>query len=365
MTEHSPPTPSFETMPSSQIGRKWLKAADCCSAIDERPDAESSDQPETGARSDQPQHDSADPNATVFHALPDVAQFKGDTLAQLDFSMQKNPAKLADALAKASEERLAAAGVVTTNTEPARIVQPKPETTSTPAEIQSCSVRSDLAEPPTEWTDQPSTQESPRKDSDKPPNPSDQDPAINKLANSILERFPGTSPTVLMFVGSEQNRHTDETCARLAAALAERKLGQVLLLDSDCVGHAISNASGTAGQPGITDVANSGFDWHSTVYGRSGTGLDFIPAGTGAFHDPQSVDRLRTVVGEMKQKYRFLCVAAGNAHSQAARIWSDYCDGSYLLVSLKESNQSLAKSAVAELQSSGARLLGCVVTDVD
>ena len=67
----------------------------------------------------------------------------------------------------------------------------------------------------------------------------------------------------------------------------------------------------------------------------------------------------------MKREYQFIRVAAGDAHSSAARMWNDICDGSYLLVSMKNSNESFAKSAVAELQARGARLLGCVVTDVD
>ena len=66
----------------------------------------------------------------------------------------------------------------------------------------------------------------------------------------------------------------------------------------------------------------------------------------------------------MKQDYQFICVSAGDAHDNVAKTWSGVCDGSYLLVSLKNSNEKIAESAVAELQTSGARLLGCVVTDL-
>ena len=65
----------------------------------------------------------------------------------------------------------------------------------------------------------------------------------------------------------------------------------------------------------------------------------------------------------MKTEYQYVCVAVGDAHSKAAKLWSDVCDGSYLLVSIKNSNGTIAKSAVTELKTNGARLLGCIATD--
>jgi len=70
-------------------------------------------------------------------------------------------------------------------------------------------------------------------------------------------------------------------------------------------------------------------------------------------------------VAEMKQDYQFVCVSAGSAHSPHAKLWYDVCEGSYLVVSLKTSNETFAKSSVRELQAGDARLLGCVVTDVE
>jgi Mrp family chromosome partitioning ATPase len=65
----------------------------------------------------------------------------------------------------------------------------------------------------------------------------------------------------------------------------------------------------------------------------------------------------------MKTKYQFICVSAGDAHLGSAKAWSQVCDGSYLLVGLNSTNETYAKSAITELQSSGSRLLGCIVTD--
>ena len=222
----------------------------------------------------------------------------------------------------------------------------------------------DLSEKPADWIDKSDGKDTSRVDPIKTTS-SEANPAIDTLVDAILNRFPLGDPVVLMFVGSESNPHIDETCARVGSALADRDIGRILLLDSDLANHALSEASGVSGQPGISDVVNRGDSWESAIYGRSVTGLDFLAAGTGDFSHHDKSARLREAASEMKREYQFICVAAGNAHSSSAKLWYDICDGSYLLVSVKNSNETYAKSAVAELQTSGARILGCVVTDVE
>jgi len=173
-------------------------------------------------------------------------------------------------------------------------------------------------------------------------------------------------PSVLQFVGAEANHHIDEACARIAARLAERNVGRILLLDSDLRHQALSHASGLSKSSGISDVTNLGADWRSVIYSGNAKELDFMPGGTHErFRHPEEKSRLRSAVNEMKRDYQFLLVSAGDAHGLSAKIWSDICEGTYLLVSMKHSNETYAQSAVAALQSNGARVLGCVLTDVD
>lgn len=231
----------------------------------------------------------------------------------------------------------------------------------------------DVSEQPREWTQPPDpskssrtapAESSPKESGGKALSPKDE--SISTLVGAILDRFPVGDPTVLVFVGSEENIHTDETCARVASQLSEHNIGGIMLIDSDTKGKALTLASGLEGKLGIADVVNRDKSWADLVYGRSSSGLDFMCVGTDKFHHYDSQerqDRLRAAISEMKKEYQFVCISAGDAHGKSARIWSDICDGTYLLVSMKNTNETIAKSAVAELQSSGARLLGCVVTD--
>ncbi len=231
---------------------------------------------------------------------------------------------------------------------------------------RSDGIDSDLAEPPSDWTDdsqEPVTRK-PAQGKSKTNLGQKDLSAIDQLCNAILARFPLGDPSVLLFVGSEVNRHVDETSARVASRLAQLDVGRVLLLDSDLKIGSLSQASGLAQQNGICDVTNRDLDWKPLVFCASDKLMDFLPSGTEeSFRHPDQTVRLANAVADMKQKYQFIIVSAGDAHQRPAKIWSELCDGSYLLVSMKTTNKVYAKSAVAELQASGARLLGCVVAD--
>ena len=189
--------------------------------------------------------------------------------------------------------------------------------------------------------------------------------AIEQLVGTVLERSMPSVPLVLLFVGSEPNQHVDEVTTRVAAALCDHAQSRVLLIDSDNVSRNLTAAARQSPGQGVTEVIERNRDWRKTRVVNGVENLDFIPCGNGQFGRWNEKELLRKAVCEMKSEYQFVCVSGGDAHGPAAKLWSDVCDGSYLLVSVKNSNGTVAKSAVTELQSSGARLLGCVVTDVE
>ena len=170
---------------------------------------------------------------------------------------------------------------------------------------------------------------------------------------------------MLLFVGTEENPHVDETCARVASAIASRNIGDVLLVDADVNGQRLTNASGLARQTGFLECINRSQNWRQKVVSRNESSFGFLPVGDCEMDRWNAKQLLINSVAEMKQDYQFVCVSAGSAHSPHAKLWYDVCEGSFLVVSLKSSNETFAKSAVKELHAGDARLLGCVVTDVE
>jgi len=186
--------------------------------------------------------------------------------------------------------------------------------------------------------------------------------AIHNLRGAILERFPLASPTIVLFLGSENNPHTHTTCARVAASIADKSVGKVLLVDS-CPQRKLTLAYNALESRGVSNLLSMSSDWqHALISLPQGT-LDFLPAGTSHWEHWGAENRLFNFAAELKRKYQFVFVNAGDAHHSIGKLWSSVCDGSYLLVSMKNSNPDVAESAVTELQASGARLLGCIATD--
>lgn len=186
--------------------------------------------------------------------------------------------------------------------------------------------------------------------------------AIHRLRDAILDRFPLASPAIVLFVGSENNIHTDFASARIAASLANLAVGKILLVDS-CPTKRLSRAYRAVDNCGVSNLLATTDDWQSSIVSFPIGELDFLPAGTSHWEHWGAEARLIQMAAEWKRNYQFILVTAGDAHQPMAKLWTSVCDGSYLMVSMKNSNPEIAESAVTELQVSGARLLGCIATD--
>ena len=188
--------------------------------------------------------------------------------------------------------------------------------------------------------------------------------SIAKIADQMIERFPVASASVLMTAGTQASLHADETCARIAAELASRNLGRVLLIDSDFVGRRLTKAGGMAAQGGLSEILNIAYPWRDAVLKSGSSKLDFMAAGNCPHKRWTPKSALREAVAEIRAEYQFVCVSVGDAHNSASGMWAEIADGALLVVSATQSSQPIAESAVNELREVGARMIGCIVADV-
>ena len=189
--------------------------------------------------------------------------------------------------------------------------------------------------------------------------------SIAKIANKIISDYPVASSSLVMFTGSQVGLHTDESCARVAAELASRDLGRVLLIDSDFANRRLSKASGMSSQAGLSEVMNIAFHWEDAILKSGSSKLDFMSAGNCPHKRWTPIKTLKEALAEMRSKYQFICVSVGEAHDAAASTWASLADGTFLIVSATQSNDSIAESSVAQLRDDGARLVGCIVADME
>jgi len=189
--------------------------------------------------------------------------------------------------------------------------------------------------------------------------------SIAKIADEIVSKHPLASSSVIMIAGSQASMHSDETCARVAAELASRNLGRILLIDSDFTTRRLTKASGMGTQGGLSEVMNIAYPWQKAILKSGSSKLDFMAAGSCPHKRWTPKETLREAIAEIRSEYQFVCISVGDAHSSASSLWSEMSDGALLVVSATQSSDAVAESAVQQMRDDGARLIGCIVADVD
>jgi len=226
-------------------------------------------------------------------------------------------------------------------------------------------INSELSEKPSDWMGEPSGQNDDKDRSSAKSTAVDVDKeSIRNLADQILERFPIGAPTALLFAGAGDLAQVDEACAQIAKELSERKIGKILLIDSDFEKSRLTDACDTKNSEGLRNILVSQTNWKMLIIDEGTTPMDFLPVGNEDLKFWQkAVEKKAQLISDMKQDYQFICISVGDSHSDAASFWSDVCDGSFLIVSMEKTNRTLAQSSVDQLRCNGARVLGCIVVD--
>lgn len=189
------------------------------------------------------------------------------------------------------------------------------------------------------------------------------DSQITPIAETILEKFPVGGTSILAFAGSERNEQLEMVVAGTALAIRDSKQCRVLIIDSDVEGKHLTEMMGAQTKLGITDLAG-GSGWQQVLDPTCDSGIHFLPVGQKDLAFPEKLaSLLKKIVPNIVGHYDFVIVNVGDAHDVVAELWSNYTNGTFLLVSMTDTNQNIAKSAVAQLNSFGARLIGCIVSD--
>ncbi len=192
------------------------------------------------------------------------------------------------------------------------------------------------------------------------------DPQLRPLIESILDHYPPGGSAIIMLAGTERNPLLDVTVASIAVAIQNRTEAKILIIDSDFDSGSLTGKLDCSGQFGLADLTTGNqHDWKKGLRSTCRPQIDFLPIGTGRIETAsQGNALLKTNLSNICAGYGYVFVNAGDAHGIAATSWSQHVSGTYLLVSQTRANQTIAKSAVSQLTTFGARLIGCIVSDV-
>ena len=185
-----------------------------------------------------------------------------------------------------------------------------------------------------------------------------------RLIDNLLEKTVPGLPSAMLIAGCETNNRLGKVAMNVAALLAERNLGKILLVDGDVVDKALTDFLINIDAPGLTEVLNRQQSVMSAIMPTEIETLFFLPAGIASLSRQKTLNsRLASFNEELKREFRFVLIDGGVAQELMPKTWSAFCDSTYLVVSLDNTLNTAATSAVADLQSAGARLLGCIVTN--
>ena len=188
--------------------------------------------------------------------------------------------------------------------------------------------------------------------------------SVDRVVDSILQMFPLNQPATVTFVGCKNEDETDKVTLDVANRLAERRVGKVLLIDSNTITQGLSSELGFGDSEGIGNVVCDRKQWKSLLQLGPTEGLDFLPYGT-AKTTKMVRSRAADFLENTKEDYQFICVSVGLNEDAISKSFCRAADGIYLIIDLNQVSHAEAKFAAEKLQAKKQPLVGCIALDAE
>ena len=185
---------------------------------------------------------------------------------------------------------------------------------------------------------------------------------VDGLVGSILKKFPIGNPVTLTFVGCKADGETDKVTADVAHRLADRRIGKVLLVDSNPNSQSLTSNLNLNESGGLGNVVCDEQPWQDLVETELASGLDFLPYGN---VNTAKILRSRTAefLQHTKEFYQFVCVSVGLNQSPIGKSFCNAADGIYLLIDLNQTSHVEAKAVADKFKINNQPLIGCIALD--
>jgi capsular exopolysaccharide synthesis family protein len=182
-----------------------------------------------------------------------------------------------------------------------------------------------------------------------------------RLRSSVEALNPEGVARTLMLTSALSHEGKSVATLNLALCLAERPRTQVLVLEADLRRPSVEGYLGLPRRQGLSEVLTGRLSIERAIRRTSEEGLDVIGAGT-VPENPSKVlriDRLKQVLHALKQRYDYVLIDSPPAHALTdSSVVGSVADGILLVVKLGGTPRHLVDETVAQLESSGGKLLG-------
>jgi len=186
-------------------------------------------------------------------------------------------------------------------------------------------------------------------------------PQYEQLACEVGSKVPPELPVSMLFAAIDDAEST-HTIAAVATLLADYSLGKVLVVDVASKEMKLTAGFNQADASGLAETLRDEQDWRKLTVHTSRHGLDLLPSGRAGLKNWSDLtSRFAVLMREMSNKYQFILVDAGGASESAALGLGRFCDLTYVVLDMWNTDSNIAESVAAKLRKTGSRLAGCVV----
>ena len=185
-----------------------------------------------------------------------------------------------------------------------------------------------------------------------------------QLVDRLRQEFRSLNGSCLLFTGIGISSSADELLIHTAMALAEA--GEpILLIDADVARGKLSRALGSEKLPGLAEVVSQRRQWQELLQGTATERLFLLPAGQLGLANPAAAaDETAKLLEQAEREFGIVLIDGGGAGDLLALTLGRLCDATYFVVRLGATDAIEAREALRRYRSLGARVLGCIATNV-
>ena len=190
---------------------------------------------------------------------------------------------------------------------------------------------------------------------------------IRAVRDKLLAMDKKSPLRVITITSGTRQEGKSTISANLAAALSEVRKGRVLLMDGDVRGIGLNVALNLDHGEGLYEILSNGLTLDRRVRETNIPGLDVIESGAlDDISECQSIlaQHCEDLLGQLRQHYSFVVIDTPPVMvSSEARIFAKNSDGTLVIARQESTPREVVRRAVTELNESGAKVIGCVLTD--
>jgi len=189
---------------------------------------------------------------------------------------------------------------------------------------------------------------------------------IRAVRARILASTNGALPRVITVTSSARKEGKTTIAMNLAAALAEVAAGRVVVIDGDLPSPGLDELANVRHTTGLNEILEDNLQINGNVYETMIPGLDIIPArAMGSENNYEGVlsQRCGELVARLRQFYSHVIIDTPPVLAGGQAItFGKHSDGVLLVARLEKTQRDIVKRALEELERSGAKVLGCILT---